>query len=441
MGMTTAKRPRGGCSGSAWRSAAVAAALILWPVAGATQDMAGAYEAPRVLPAALAVPRDLLAGDHYRVDAEVVAHGYANRYTIHSDFGDFEAAGEEMLRTRIHEVAALAALKEIKKTRAFAMGLVEAAQSPFEGAKELVRRPVQTIAGIPKGIYRFVARLGEMAKSKPSRQEQSRAKELIGFASLKRQVAHELSVDVYSTNPVLQDEMDAVTWAGFAGGMSFSFVFALVPLPPVMSAQITSVKYTRRANSILRDNAPADLRRMNRETLTKAGLEARVVEAFLDNPWLSPAHHTRIALAVAALDGVGGRDVMLRLATRVNSEAMALMLQQVAEMTMVYHQRVMPVRTLITIIDSPAFVTAESALVMILPADRLMWTPWLAQRAAAAERYRGGATAVDSREIWVSGNASPRALRELVVRNITVFERARGWLSAKAGEEEDRASP
>ncbi len=435
MGMTTAKRQNGG-----WLLSA-AAALVLWSAGAAAQDRPSAYEAPLVLRAAQAAPSGLLAGDRYRLDGEVVAHGYANRYLIHSDFGDFEAAGEEMLRTRIQEVAALAALEDIKKTKAFTMGLVEAAQSPFEGAAELVRRPVQTIAGIPKGIYRFIARLGEMVKSEPSRQEQSRAKELMGFASLKRQVAHELSVDVYSTNPVLQDEMDAVTWAGYAGGMSFSFVFALVPLPPVMSQQITSVKYARRANSILRDNAPSDLRRMNRKALTKAGLEAQVVEAFLDNPWLSPAHHTRIALAIVALEGVGGRDVMLRLATRANSEVMAVMLQQVAEMTMVYHQRVMPVRTLVTIVDSPAFVTAESALVMIFPADRLMWTPWLAQHAAAAEHYQGGATPVDSREIWLSGTASPRARRELLARNITIFEKARGWLSARAGDEEAQASP
>ena len=419
----------------------LAAILVVWPVAGSAQETGGGFEGPQVVDAALDLPASLLAGDRHRVENEVLADGYSNNYTIRSDFGDFKVVGAELLRARIQEVAALATLAEIKKTDAFAKGAINAAKSPLKATRKLLLEPVETISNIPRGIYRYASRLGEMATSEPSRQEQGRIKELMGFAALKRKIAHALKVDVYSSNAVLQDELDEVTWTGFAGATSFSLLFAMVPVPAVLSLQMQSVKYTQRANSFLRDNAPADLRILNREALINAGLDKGVVEAFLDNRWLSPTHQTRIAMAVAALDGAAGRDILLRGAMGARSENHSLRFQQLAEMAMVYHQRVVPVSALDVIIDTPALVTARRALVVMLPADRLLWTRWLAERADAAALYQNGPATLDSREFWVAGTVSPRALRELAARNITVVDKARDRLAARTREEDERASP
>jgi hypothetical protein len=45
--------------------------------------------------------------------------------------------------------------------------------------------------------------------------------QLIGFSDTKRKMAIKLGVDPYSTNPVLQHELDGIAWASFAGGSTF----------------------------------------------------------------------------------------------------------------------------------------------------------------------------------------------------------------------------
>jgi hypothetical protein len=44
--------------------------------------------------------------------------------------------------------------------------------------------------------------------------------QMIGFSDAKRKVAIDLGVDPYTTNTVLQHELDGIAWASFAGGLT-----------------------------------------------------------------------------------------------------------------------------------------------------------------------------------------------------------------------------
>ena len=82
--------------------------------------------------------------------------------------------------------------------------------SSFRGAKNLITHPVDTVTGVPKGVGRLFSRVGEMFGGGRGEQEDSVAKELVGFSRVKRQYAHKLGVDVYSSNKVLQKELNRV---------------------------------------------------------------------------------------------------------------------------------------------------------------------------------------------------------------------------------------
>ena len=183
-------------------------------------DQPVVYETPGILDAYEILPPELLEGKDYWVGRRVVSYGLNNRYTINSHFGKFEANGEEMLRIREHEIKAIGGLREIKKTKAFGEAFKKAATSPLKGAQALITDPVATVKGIPKGIGKFFGRIGEMTKGGRGDQEDGYAKELIGFAKVKRQYAYKYGVDVYSSNEVLQKDLNSVAWAGFAGGMT-----------------------------------------------------------------------------------------------------------------------------------------------------------------------------------------------------------------------------
>lgn len=139
------------------------------------------YENPGILKAHDILPKELLEGKYHTVMEDVATYDLNNRFTILSEFGSFEAFSEGMLRIRIQEIQAIAVLHEIKKTKAFRDAAEQAAMSSFKGAKSLITHPVDTIGGVPKGVGRLFSRVGEMFEGGRGEQEDSVAKELIGF--------------------------------------------------------------------------------------------------------------------------------------------------------------------------------------------------------------------------------------------------------------------
>ena len=68
----------------------------------------------------------------------------------------------------------------------------------------LITNPVDTISGIPAGAWRYLTRAGEMVSGRRGEMEESVGKELIGVGSVKRRIAYQYGVDVYSSNLTLR---------------------------------------------------------------------------------------------------------------------------------------------------------------------------------------------------------------------------------------------
>jgi len=174
---------------------------------------ASGFEVGPVRSAAGLLPADLLTGSHYRIEPQVITSEFANRYVITSDYGDFEVRGDRMLRTRIREIQALAALDEMSKTAAFANAAGNALKSPFVATWNLITNPVDTILGIPTGAWNAMKKTSQLAQRERGALEDSGVFALIGFEAKKRQIANELGVDPYSSNPALQKQLNRFAWA------------------------------------------------------------------------------------------------------------------------------------------------------------------------------------------------------------------------------------
>jgi hypothetical protein len=100
-------------------------------------------------------------------------------------------------------------LKEVSRTDEFKEALRKAANSPVAAAKAIANDPVRTIANVPKGLMKFMGRIGENVKGIGEKHEGEDAEgtqlqQVIGFSDAKRKIAISLGVDPYSTNTVLQ---------------------------------------------------------------------------------------------------------------------------------------------------------------------------------------------------------------------------------------------
>ena len=240
------------------RGAALALFVILL-FGTALRAAAQRYESSPVLKASQILPRELVSGLNYRVEERVINDGYQNHYKIYSKFGEFSVVSTAKLWKRIREINAIAVMDQVKVGKEFLDSFKEGGLKTLSGAKDLITKPVRTVFGTIAGVGKVFKSAGQnLFGSKRSKAEESRLKDVIGFSKVKRDYAHQFSVDVYSRNRALQDRLDDITWAGYAGGLSMSA--AMMPISGGIGMAISLSRLSRTFNEIFRATPPSDLR-------------------------------------------------------------------------------------------------------------------------------------------------------------------------------------
>lgn len=101
------------------------------------------YETEEILNAYNLFPPEMLKGDNFTVFGSVINSGFTNYYTIGTPYGQFEAEGDYMLQVRIQEIKAITALREVKKTKAFAKSRKASSQEFRRGSRKPDYSPCQ----------------------------------------------------------------------------------------------------------------------------------------------------------------------------------------------------------------------------------------------------------------------------------------------------------
>ena len=401
-----------------------ATAVSLLPQSSATS----AYETPSTLDARAILPPDVRKGPHHTVLDEVLPFRHTHRYRITSPHGQFEAYGGEMLKIRIQEIQAIATMdEEVNHIESVAAGATHAILSPFKFMLDLVHEPKETLLALPRGMWHMATRIGEMAVGERGSLEDPENVELLGFSSVKRQVANHFGVDVYSSNPVLQEKLNSLSWAGYAGDAAIRF--ATLPIGGPAGAVLTGTSFSTTVGELLRDHTPEELRHLNRDKLEIMRLDDSLIEAFLQHPWYSPRHETVLVQALFEMNIVKNRKTFVKVATSARFEEEALFFQRIAEMLLSYHQNVKPLEEFVAIDDRLLMgLTRDHTLIGMLPVEFLPWRADLAKSADAVANWTYTQN-IENVELWISGKPTPRAHRELLARGITVRRGAMDYLT------------
>ncbi len=401
-----------------------ATAVSLLPQSSPTS----AYETRSTLDARAILPPDVRKGPHHTVLDEVLPFRHTHRYRITSPYGQFEAYGGEMLKIRIQEMQAIATMdEEVNHIQSVAAGATHAILSPLKFVMGLFTEPTETLLALPKGMWHMATRIGEMAAGERGSLEDTENAELLGFSTVKRQVANHFGVDVYSSNPVLQEKLNSMSWAGYAGDAVVRL--ATLPIGGPAGAVLTGTSFSTTVGELLRDHTPEELRHLNRDKLEIMRLDDSLIEAFLQHPWYSPRHETVLVQALFEMNIVKNRNTFFKVATSARFEEEALFFQRIAEMLLSYHQNVKPLEEFVAIDDRLLMgVTRDHTLIGMLPVEFL---PWRAELAESAETVATWASAqqVKKVELWISGKPTPRAHRELLAKGITVRQGAMDYLT------------
>lgn len=383
------------------------------------------FESPPVERAADLLPPELLAGDHYRVADDVKSDGFRRVYRIESDFGEFEAVGDDMVAERVREVEALVALEALSGTSEFAESTAKGLAVPFVAAWNLVRHPVDTLTGLPVAAWEQVKRIDSISRNERSEYEENAWRAFIGFAGKKRELAAGLGVDPYSSNPVLQRELNRAAWAEFSGGA----VFQLIPFQTRRSeredeAPDLSLMAPDRLQELLLSYPPQDLERFNRIELAVMGISEEQRKSFLGHRWYSPRLETILILSLAALDPALQRNDFLKVAATAVSEGDARYYQNAAQLLRAYHEGAAPIERIFVVDGWVGAYSYEGTLVIPLPADYAVWTRPVSEAADAIAGAVMDSTEAGEAELVVSGSLSERAREGFRSREIAVVENA-----------------
>lgn len=367
---------------------------------------------------------DMLKGQYFEVNGAVHNDGLVNCYTITSQFGRFTARGDDQLRYLENELEVLGAFKEYDVTPpiVFGLGLINGAENYVEGSAQLIVYPVRALANVPLGIWNYGSQVAEMTRSRRTFYEDSYAEELIGFSQAKRELAGRTAVDPYTTNEVMQERLNALSWPSWGGGILATIGTA--PVAGVAGYALTGASLPESMHLVNLDKAPEDLRIENRRRLKAMGVDEPLREAFLNHPWYSPRHQTIIVDSLFRLEDARGRPVFIENSLAAGSEADAFTQQRIAELVRAFHEYASPV----------VEIEAPSGLILVHGSNGSVAVPLLADLAIRTVGTRALIETLNQsvaeqkppptrKVLWISGQMSPEMAEAVKADGWEVEER------------------
>jgi len=376
--------------------------------------LAGAadFEPPATFQASKILPAGLVKGPHHTVAESVTAEGYYQEFHITSSYGEMDAEGRSVLKTRVVEVDALARLSEVSKGEVFAKAAGGAVLNVGKGVTAVVKDPGATAKGVGAGVKRFGTNLGRKGKSaaesatadKPEGADKSTADmagnaalSVVGVNGAARKWAQKLNVDPYTTNAILHDALVSVGKIDSAGSIAAKVV---VPIPMVVSTTAT-------VGGLVWGKDPQEVHKINEARLAELGVAKDEAARFLKSPAFTLTNITRFIGALHSVKAKGCADY-ISAAAESKDEREALFFVESAELLAGLH-KTQPVSAILE--DSRAMIakTSDGRAIAMLPFDYVRWTERLAKSAleiAARARQELGATIL---EADVTGTTSAAA--------------------------------
>ena len=413
---------------------------------GLSSAFAADYQSPPSIAFDKVFPDVAIKGEHYSDAPSVETDGFLTRTVIKSEFGEFIALGPGMLEIRLNEIDALAKLKTFEASDEFQRGAKESAQQKMSSLKQIYDKPKEAVAGISEGVSRFFKRSYRATKTgvqtvndvihdktpgsiegaganlpgsaqsqalpdseskykKAAKASGSTAVNILGFDDSRRKLAKRLGVDPYTTNPVLDEKLDEVTWSIFAGDFGIDLATSLIPGSIVITTSGLVTNWVW-------DTPPGDLRVKIEQTLLRLGVSQEDIDRLLRHRSYPLSYQAALTAAMEAMDTVERHEDIMPLALSVVTVDQARFVVNSLRMLQRYHETVQPLKEF-GVQGTVFAATKNDTLVVAAPVDYVSWTEML-DRFSANDRFSS-----KPRELHIAGMMSETAA-DIV--------RQRGWV-------------
>ena len=415
-------------------AASLCALLLLTPRAGAedfpqpaprddarpapkAEAPVGPYEAPPEVTAADVLPEALRKGPYHTVRDAVGMDRLQHTYEIESRFGVYSVTSRRLVEIRVHEIAVLERVTQMEGGPEFLKSLGKSLAAIPTGAVQLVLDPVAGFRKIGRGLSKTGGRIKDLVTGgRTSKYEGSTGGNAF-YGDEQREIAAQLGLDVYSTNPQVRTFLREIGGARAAGSLGVDL--ASLALPVVGFAAVTTAKWQADVTRLLRDKTPLELWRHNARVLRDLGIPQTTWEPFLRNPNLSPRHKTTITRSLSELAGVQDIGAILAAATLTRDEVGALYHEQQAILLSHVHREGGGLTGLRRVEHVVLGSQAVGREVAFLPVDHVYWMEPFAK---LADALRPAGDAKHATRLHVRGRITPMARKALDARGFELVD-------------------
>ena len=388
--------------------------------------LASKYDQPALLTAKEHVPTILLSGPNHQLNPDVENNSFQNTYILETDFGEFQATGIAELQQKVKEADSLAYLKNLSKTGVFLEELKDTGVDSVATITKAFTSPVKTVSGIPDGINKLFKGTVEgtkrgfgltkrFLKDKPDELDAADFKEMNALVGeSERKWAAELGTDPYTTNLVLRKAISSMSVVQFIGGLPVDLA---LPMGAGIALGVLD------ADSQVYSQSASQLAIINQTCLEQAEVSSEVIGAFFAAPYLTPTTQTLFCESLTALDGVENANQLTTALVDSESFEESRYVLSTIDLLVWHHQNNAPLTRIIADSGLPYAVGENTDIIVMLPADYLLWTDLTADRFASLNQV-ANSEAVRDKTVWILGNASPLAITELGLSQWTVNTRA-----------------
>jgi hypothetical protein len=382
------------------------------------------YDTAGSVPAADLLPPAMIQNARYDIAAEAHADGLHATYELFNGSAREEITGTQFLANRVRELQAIASLREMNKSAEFGKALLQTGGQKIQSVGAAVKDPVGTVKNLPQGASKFFGRIGNTVKSMgEGNVGATQAVEgALGVHRAKAELALKLGVSPFSTDPILQSELDASARAMAAGASLVNFSGLLVGGGVGTALSVVNMNDTfQRA---LVESSPAELESKNRAALQALGASPANIASFLSNPSFNPWQKAAIVSTLAAIGH--NPDPVLAQASQATSPEDAVYFVQMTRLFEKHHKNRAPITEFRTMDGIPCAIDRDGTLVVAVGADLILWTPNLESRTNEFLEMKKTNPDLQSLLLVTDGSLSPRALEALAAKDIQATPQALG---------------
>ncbi|RUM92054.1 MAG: hypothetical protein DSZ23_01075 [Thermodesulfatator sp.] len=377
------------------------------------------HEPPIILKIRDILPANLCRGSNYVIMDKVQNDGIINVYDIQTSYGMTRIESTPALLIRINELKAIEKMEQMKQTSVFKEALVSGVKAPVKLAGDVLKAPVETAGKVAVGTGNFLSNVARSIFSSDPHQDNV-LKVAVGYDAAKRKFAYEFQINPYTDYDPVVEQLGEISRAAVAGGIVPRVAMQAVGGPAGTALGLTAT--AKSMKKLVRDNAPAELEKINRKKLLEMGVSQDLCDAFLENYKFDPETTTILVGELYSMKGVQGRDLFIAVAALAETGTRALMYRIMAGMMAKYHSSYARARRIGLASGIPYLVNDANVAVFQLPLDYVFWTRHVAAKLSDIDKDLHNLTGIRAKEMWLSGKMDTDAQRQFSRRGWTVVQ-------------------